>query len=398
MKGAKPLMLLSATLLAMSTLAQQGVFYYVNTNAEYVNSKTADILLNDNGLVILNECSNSKYEKPAIQLIELNSSFVKTSENIISVDGMESVNCFAKYADGNYGIYANAKQNPFVMNISKAYKELSENKLTDQQYELFIGKALVGKQIMIASTMSESKGKYAIVLTSFDASNGEKQWTKKVSSETNESADAIAADEAGNVVILGRKYNDNATEYIPILYKIEANGNVAWKKSGVDMPSNFYSQSIVVSTNGDIYYSCCLTQRAGALQTKVIKLDANGNSKRTININEFTGNGAIWLSSGKLLLYGSKFHTDTKQVVTKGSFVILDNDLNTLTNKSLSMNDKPDSDFNYSTTSSSDLQAAAELTSGSVVMVGKVTMPQAGSSDKQNNTIVVVVDAYGNYK
>ena len=394
----KPFLLLTAISLGFGASAQQGVFYYVNTNAEYVNSKTADILLNDNGLVILNECSNSKYEKPAIQLIELNSSFVKTSENIISVDGMESVNCFANYADGNYGIYANAKQNPFVMNISKAYKELSENKLTDQQYELFIGKALVGKQIMIASTMSESKGKYAIVLTSFDASNGEKQWTKKVSSETNESADAIAADEAGNVVILGRKYNDNATEYIPILYKIEANGNVAWKKSGVDMPSNFYSQSIVVSTNGDIYYSCCLTQRAGALQTKVIKLDANGNSKRTININEFTGNGAIWLSSGKLLLYGSKFHTDTKQVVTKGSFVILDNDLNTLTNKSLSMNDKPDSDFNYSTTSSSDLQAAAELSSGSVVMVGKVTMPQAGGSDKQNNTIVVVVDAYGNYK
>ena len=147
-----------------------------------------------------------------------------------------------------------------------------------------------------------------------------------------------------------------------------------------------------------IYYSCGLTQRAGALQTKVIKLDANGNSKRTININEFTGNGALWLSSGKLLLYGSKFHTDTKQVVTKGSFVILDSDLNILSNKSLSTNDKPDSDFNYSTTSSSDLQAAVELSSGSVVMVGKVTMPQAGGSDKQNNTIVVVVDAYGNYK
>lgn len=398
MKGAKPLMLLSATLLTISALAQQGVFYYVNTNAEHVNSKTADILLNDNGLVILNECSNSKYEKPAIQLIELNNSFIKTSENIIGVDGMESVSCFAKYDDGNYGIYANAEQNPVVVNISKAYKELSHNKLTDQQYELFIGKALVGKQILVASTMSESKGKYAIVLTSFDAASGEKQWTKKVSSETNESADAVVADEAGNVVILGRKYNDNATEYIPILYKIEANGNVVWKKSGVDMPSNFYSQSIVVSSNGDIYYSCCLTQRAGALQTKVIKLDANGNSKRTININEFTGNGALWLSSDKLLLYGSKFHTDTKQVVTKGSFVILDSDLNVLSNKSLSMNDKPDSDFNYSTTSSSDLQAAAELSSGSVVMVGKVTMPQAGGSDKQNNTIVVVVDAYGNYK
>jgi hypothetical protein len=31
-------------------------------------------------------------------------------------------------------------------------------------------------------------------------------------------------------------------------------------------------------------------------------------------------------------------------------------------------------------------------------MVGKVTMPQAGGAEKQNNTIVVVADAYGNYK
>ncbi|MBO7594376.1 MAG: hypothetical protein J6T12_05350, partial [Salinivirgaceae bacterium] len=60
--------------------------------------------------------------------------------------------------------------------------------------------------------------------------------------------------------------------------------------------------------------------------------------------------------------------------------------------------DKPDSDFNYNTTTSSDLQAAIELEGGSVAMVGKVTMPQAGGNDKHNNTIVVVADAYGNYK
>ena len=135
------------------------------------------------------------------------------------------------------------------------------------------------------------------------------------------------------------------------------------------------------------------------LQTKLIKLDSNGNTKRNININEFTGNGVLNLSSGKILLYGSRFYTDSKQVVTKGAYVILDADLNELNNKSLGVNDKPDSDFNYNTTSSSDLQAALELESGSVVMVGKVTMPQAGSSsEKQNNTIVVVADAYGNYK
>lgn len=397
MKGAKPLMLLSATLLTISALAQQGVFYYVNTNVELVNSKTADVVLNDNGMVILNECSDAKYENPAVQLIELNKSFIKTSENIIKINNLNGVSSITKYANGNYGVFANTGDAPVKLNVSGSYKELEQKQVDDQKNELVVGRAVVGKQILVVSTKSETKGKYAIVLSSFGNESGEKEWSKVISSETNESADAIVADNDGNVVVLGRKYNDNATEYIPILYKLDPKGGIVWKKSSVDMPSNFYSQNIAVSKNNEIIYACGLTQRTG-LQTKIYKLDANGNTKRSISIIEFTGNGVLCLSSGKILLYGSRFYTDVKQVVTKGAYVILDGDLNELSNKSLEINDKPDSDFKYSTTSSSDLQSAVELESGSVVMVGKVTMPQAGGNDKQNNTIVIVADVYGNYK
>lgn len=397
MKGAKPLMLLSATLLTISALAQQGVFYYVNTNAELINSKTADAVLNENGMVILNECSDAKYENPAVQLIELNKSFIKTSENIVKVNNLNSVSSITKYSNGNYGVFANVGDSPVKLNVSGSYKELEQNPVADQKNESVVGRAVVGKQILVVSTKSESKGKYAIVLSSFSAETGEKEWSKAVSSETNESADAIVADNEGNVVVLGRKYNDSGTEYIPIFYKLDAKGGIVWKKSSVDMPSNFYSQNLAISKNNEIFYACGLTQRSG-LQTKLYRLDANGNTKRSISIIEFTGNGVLSLSSGKILLYGSRFYTDVKQVVTKGAYVILDSDLNELSNKSLGVNDKPDSDFKYSTTSSSDLQTAVELESGSIVMVGKVTMPQAGGAEKQNNTIVVVADAYGNYK
>lgn len=390
-------MLLSATLLTISALAQQGVFYYVNTNAELINSKTADAVLNENGMVILNECSDAKYENPAVQLIELNKSFIKTSENIVKVNNLNSVSSITKYSNGNYGVFANVGDSPVKLNVSGSYKELEQNSVADQKNESVVGRAVVGKQILVVSTKSETKGKYAIVLSSFSAETGEKEWSKAVSSETNESADAIVADNEGNVVVLGRKYNDNGTEYIPIFYKLDAKGGIVWKKSSVDMPSNFYSQNLAISKNNEIFYACGLTQRSG-LQTKLYRLDANGNTKRSISIIEFTGNGVLSLSSGKILLYGSRFYTDVKQVVTKGAYVILDSDLNELSNKSLGVNDKPDSDFKYSTTSSSDLQTAVELESGSIVMVGKVTMPQAGGAEKQNNTIVVVADAYGNYK
>lgn len=394
-------MLLSATMLTVSTFAQQGIFYYVNTNSAYVNSKTVGVMHNDNGLVVLNECSNSKYENPAIQIIELNQSFIKTSENIVKVDNMESVSGFSKLGNGNYSIFVNTNTNgstPVQVLTSAGYKDFAQNKFNDQQQEAFVGMAELNGKVFALSTHTVEKGKYEIELSCFDANSGQKQWTKSVSNETNESADAIEADNLGNVVILGRKYSDNGTEYIPILYKLNDEGGIVWKKSGVDMPSNFYSQSISINKNGDIYYACGLTQRANVLQTKVIKLDANGNTKRTVNINEFTSNGSISLASGKLLLFGSRFHTDTKQVVTKGAYVILDSDLDELSNKTLAVDDKPDSDFKYNTTSSSDLQSAIELESGSIVMIGKVTMPKAGGNEKQNNTIVVVTDAYGNYK
>ena len=400
MRRVKPFLLLTALSLGFGASAQQGIFYYVNTNQNFINSKTIDVKPTDNGMVILNQCSDANYTSHAIQVIELNKTMVKTSESIVNVDKLHNISGFSRQDDGSYNVLVNSgtsQLEPMQVKLSAAYKDAGQNKFADMEQNSFVSQATVGKQVLAISTQTPTKGKFDIVLSSFDA-NGNKSWTKKISSEPNESADIIVADNENNVIVLGRKYNDNATEYIPILYKLSADGNIIWKKSGVDMPSNFYSQTITVSKNGDIYYACGLTLRTGVLQTKVIKLDGNGNTKRTSNLNDFTSNGALWLSSGKVLLYGSRFYTDAKQVVTKGAYMILDADLNELSNKSLAVNDKPDSDFNYNITTSSDLQAAIELEGGSVAMIGKVTMPQAGGNDKHNNTIVVVADAYGNYK
>ncbi len=401
MRRVKSVLLLSAITLGFSANAQQGIFYYVNTNQNFINSKTIDVKPTANGMVILNQCSDANYASHAVQVIELNKTMIKTSESIINIDKLHNISGFEKLSDGNYSVFANVNQNQFAptqLTISAAYKDAGQKKFEDMNHNTFVSQVIVGQKIMALSTHSSEKGKFDIVLSRFDAANGAKEWTKKISSEPNESADAIVADNSGNVIVLGRKYNDNASEYIPILYKLNIDGNMIWKKSGVDMPSNFYSQTLSVSKNGDIYYACGLTQRTGVLQTKVIKLDGNGNQKRTSNLNEFTANGSLWLSSGKLLLFGSKFHTDAKQVVTKGAYIILDPDLGELSNKALAVDDKPDSDFKYNITTSSDLQVALEIEGGSVAIIGKVTMPQAGGNDKQNNTIVVVADAYGNYK
>ena len=43
------------------------------------------------------------------------------------------------------------------------------------------------------------------------------------------------------------------TEYVPIIYKLDNEGNRIWKK-GIDVPTNFSRQSICVSDDNYIIY------------------------------------------------------------------------------------------------------------------------------------------------
>ncbi|MCQ2375870.1 MAG: hypothetical protein MJ069_08240 [Salinivirgaceae bacterium] len=394
---------LCASMFFTANAQQRGISYYVNTDATYINTKVSNVIAQpDNSLLVVSKCSDLRYRNHAIQLIGMNKEGVRTLERLYPVENLYDVVGATTSADGKVSVFSSIetdKLENYTLQLSASLNKLGEVTGAHESSFILISTYKKNDNQILQLVTETSKGENCITLACVDAT-GNQLWIKKVSSETNESADAMVVDAKGDVIIAGKKYSDTrANEYVPVIYKTTADGTVLWKKSGFDMPANFYTQSITVNPQGEIFHICHAKNAVGTSQTKVSRLNPNGDVRSSSSINDFSANGIIWLSSKKLLLFGSCFYVDARQVVTKGSYVILDEQLSVQTHKTLESSDKPDSDFDYNFTSSSDLQAAVEMKNGSIALVGKVFMPRVNEkSEKINNTILIVADAYGNYK
>jgi hypothetical protein len=385
--------------------SQTGVFYYQNSNDIYINSKGIKVHTLPNGnLLLLNRCSDKDYKVHATQLIEVDLSGKKISEHIFETENLYDIVDIIDFQPPKCFIYGNLYLNklfiPLTITLDAANYSIS------QQNESVIYSTSVvdimpveNDKLFMLLTKSGKNELYNITLNKIDLSTMKVEWFKKISSEQNEEADDLEVGTDGTINILGKKYNDNVTEYVPILYKLDKEGNLVWKK-GVDIPASFNTQNFSLNNQGEIFYACGYVKtQTGMSETRLLKYSKEGDLISSVNLNEFSANGIIRLSSQKLLLYGSRFFVNTKQVVTKGAYIILDENLVELTNRSLSVNDKPDKDFHYKGTSSSDLQTAKELPDGRIVLLGKVYLPVLGGNEstKQNNPLLIITDKDGNY-
>lgn len=137
--------------------------------------------------------------------------------------------------------------------------------------------------------------------------------------------------------------------------------------------------------------------QTGIAETRVVKLNNNGEPLISQTFSDFSGNGIIKLTNNNYFVFGSQFIIDEKQVVTKGKFVIVDSSLELVTSKSLDKDDKPDSELKLKTATSSDFLAATQLTDGRIAVGGKVFMPCGTNNTQQNNVLLLIVDIDGTY-
>jgi hypothetical protein len=383
---------------------QTGIFYYTNNNNIYINSKGIKIHTLPNGnLLLLNRCSDKDYKIHATQVIEVDLTGKKISENIYETENLYDIVDIVDFQKPKFFIYGNLYLNKLYIPVTITL-DANNYTISQQNENVVYSTSIVdvatveGQRLLMLVTKSGKKELYNIALNKIDLNSGKVEWFRKISSEQNEEADDLEVGTDGTINILGKKYNDNVTEYVPILYKLDNEGNLVWKK-GVDIPSSFNTQKISLNSTGEIYYACGYVKtQTGMSETRVLKYSKDGELINSVNLSEFSTNGIIRLSSQELLLYGSRFFVNTKQVVTKGAYIILDEDLVELVNKSLSPNDKPDADFHYKSTSSSDLQTALELADGRIVMLGKAFLPvSVDESIKQNNPLLLITDKDGNY-
>lgn len=401
MNGFKKLALSSTLLLTVIlTFAQTGVHFFINENAKLPHAKIVDLIETDNAnLVLLSQVSDEKYKFNELNLITYNTASSAVSYKPIMLENLYNL-LFIKATDDGYKIFANSSLNkayqPLMVDFNKNLEKQSSYK-EPVVYSTLISDVVEGINYqLILYTKVGKQGKYNISLHKINLVNGKVAWLKKISSEQNEEADKIVISPEGSLFVLGKKYNDAVTEYVPIIYKLNFNGDQIWKKA-IDVPNNFSKQSMVISNDNHLIYICGYTKNAtGISESRIIKFSDNGEEITNTEITDFSANGILKLTNGNYLAYGSEFFVDQQQIVTKGKYTLLGKNINLLKSKTLDEKDKPDCDLNTKVKTSSDFLIARELSSGYIVLGGKVYTP-VNPREKYNVPLLMIINPDGTY-
>ncbi len=382
--------------------AQTGVFYYEITNNQFTNTRLTNIVEQNKSIFLFSRCSDTKYKHHEILLQNITLTGLLKSSVVAQVPNLSQIIKVNALTDTTFVLFGNSMLNKMSEPFTATISSLGNVPVLLKETAVFSASindvVMVNKQYSYQILTKDSKNeRYNITLRKVELATNKIEWIKKISSENNEEGDKIVIDDDGNIYVLGRKYNDNITDYVPIIYKLGSNGTQIWKKA-VEVPGNFFSQSLCKANNNMLIYMCGYTKtQTGIAETRVVKLNNNGEPLISQTFSDFSGNGIIKLTNNNYFVFGSQFIVDEKQVVTKGKFVIVDSSLELVTSKSLDKDDKPDSELKLKTATSSDFLAATQLTDGRIAVGGKVFMPSGTNNTQQNNVLLLIVDIDGTY-
>ncbi|PKP10309.1 MAG: hypothetical protein CVU09_08050 [Bacteroidetes bacterium HGW-Bacteroidetes-4] len=385
-----------------SVHAQTGVFYFASDeNVDKQATAVAIVQEPNDSLILINLQANEDYTNQSLLFLKTKIDGTVGVSKIIPIENLHNFVYVSRLNQTNYKVFGN-------QNINKHYqpfqlKLTNSGKLVEMESEASVFSTLTSHVAMdkdfyyILYTKNGKNERYNISLLKLAVETNKVVWLKKISSEQNEEADQIYVTENGTLYILGKKFNDDVSEYLPIIYKLDATGNQLWKK-GIDVPANFNKQTFLITPNQNIIYMCAYTKlQTGMTETRLIKFSDEGTEMHHKTIDDLSANGMLKLTNDQLVLFGSKFYVNQKQVVTKGSFTLLGSGFNELLSKTLDQTDTPDTKLNLPVQTSSDFTTAIELHDGRIAFAGKVfmTLPQG---IKRNVPLLMITNADGTYQ
>jgi hypothetical protein len=389
---------------AVAVFGQQGIFYFKSDNNMLPNSRVLDITeTQDGNLLLLTKNSDKDYKDPRAGLIAVNNDGSQGYFNVIEEMSFYDINSISVLPNNNYKISGNFSLNQIFRPqhlIVDAKGRLIDTHAESAVYSTHLEDIVqVNENEALALMTKNSKVElFNINLHYVSLLDNKVKWIKKISSEMNEEANQIIIANNGDYLVLGKKYNEDMSDYVPIIYRLNAKGELLWKK-GVIVPSNFYVQRLANGRDGEIIYSCGYTNNpTGFAETRMIKFNSKGDQISTTVLEDFSINGVLELEDNKYCLYGSKFDVDKKQVVTRAKYVIVDYSLKAVKSDFLSTNDKPDIDAGSKKTTS-DFICGKVLPDGRIALGGRVFMPKTKKEMATlDNALLVILAPNGNMR
>lgn len=389
--------------LCNSFYAQTGVFYYKSSDDFFPNSQIEDIIDDEKGNLLI-ICSNSDDNFRATRLstmgISNDGKLLKTKN--IEQDNLYDILKIIPTGEGNYTIYGNTSVNKELSPITIAIDESQqitniENTKSVYSTSLADVYALNNSNAISIYTRKGKDNRFGIEISKVNTATKSIAWLKQLNEINNEEANDIMVSHNEDVYVLGKRYDQTLNDYNPILYKITENGETTWSKQ-LEVPINFNNQCISTDKAGNAIYACGYTRnQTGGIESRIIKLDKEGNPINKTNLKNFSVNGILRMSNGNFLLYGSTFYVNMQQVVTKGKYIIVDSNLDIIGTHSLTKDDKPDVDLPGNQSTSSELLCAYELKDDRIAIGGKVYMPVT-ETESYNQPLIIICSSDGKYK
>lgn len=391
--------------------AQTGIFYYSNPSDNYVNNKLLALTEAPNQeIYLLGKLSNASYEKsiPYFCRVDKRGNLLVdkalNDKSVYDLSGLFILN------NQRVKVFGSRRQGPIFapwMATLNSKGDLKKEKRDYVVYSTILNDVadIDGKNLMIAETKVDNNKLYNINLLKFNAQKDETLWSKKIKSAQNEEASGIITLKDGNLLVLGKKYSSNLSDYAPVLYKVNPSGRAMWRVN-IPVPDNFYAQDIAEDSEGNLLYMCSYSKEyMGTNETRLIKLDEKGQKQSYNVILDISGNGIIIKPNDQLVLYGSNIKVHNKRPITKGKYVIVDKNLKPVRKHEFSKTDKPDSKMPEKVAKNlptiSDLTTGILLKDGRVALAGRIYMPNNPAeadpygNDRNNFALLVILSKNG---
>lgn len=390
---------------------QTGIFYYPNPSENYVNNKLLALTEAPNQeIYLLGKLSNASYEKSIPYFCRVDKRGNLLIENSLTKHQIYDLSDLFILNNQRVKAFGSRRQGPifapWIVTLNTK-GDIVKEKSDYVVYSTIMNDVtnIDGKNLMIAETKVDNNKLYNINLVKLDAQKDETLWSKRVESDLNEEASTIKALKDGNLLVLGKKYSSDFSDYSPVLYKVNPSGKPLWRV-GIPVPDNFYAQDIAEDSKGNLIYMCSYSKEyMGTNETRIIKLNNEGQKQSYRVILDISGNGIVMKPDDKIVLYGSNIMIHNKRPITKGKYVVLNKKLKEIKIHQLSRNDKPDSQMPEKIAKNlptiSDLTTGIVLQDGRVALAGRIYMPRKPANanpygnDRNNFALLLILSPKG---
>lgn len=123
-------------------------------------------------------------------------------------------------------------------------------------------------------------GSYGITFTKLNQYNGDTIWHKKYGTSGDKYARANGRPHTlyDNFIYTTANYYDTSGNSLPVLFKLNLNGNIIWEKHFIDTVQDFWIlHSISVTNDGNFIFAGCKKITATNYNFNLVKTDTSGN-------------------------------------------------------------------------------------------------------------------------